>query len=246
MNTTTTESTDTLAQAVNGAGLSVDPNFSDADLPAAPGPFVTMNIPGDEPGEIVACVALRDDLSASSDLLTTLAAAVAQAAGSTNAPVPAGPIGTGADLGLRFSMPVTATALTDGVEIKALIVNPLERRGDEGNATPEPPPHLGTVSAAAQAAAATAGGGSPLAARAGGLDKLVNVGLDVSVELGRTSVTLADVLGYDVGSIIELDRAAGAPVDVRVNGMLLAQGEVVLIDDEYAVRVTALFDPPTE
>ncbi|MDH4077484.1 MAG: FliM/FliN family flagellar motor switch protein, partial [Acidimicrobiia bacterium] len=55
-------------------------------------------------------------------------------------------------------------------------------------------------------------------------------------------VTLADVLEYDVGSVVELDRAAGAPVDVRVNGTLLAHGEVVLIDDEYAVRITAIID----
>ena len=77
----------------------------------------------------------------------------------------------------------------------------------------------------------------------GGLDKLVNVALEVSVELGRTRVTLSEVLDYDVGSVVELDRAAGAPVDVRVNDTLLAQGEVVLIDDEYAVRITAIFDP---
>ncbi|MEM7326707.1 MAG: flagellar motor switch protein FliN [Actinomycetota bacterium] len=77
----------------------------------------------------------------------------------------------------------------------------------------------------------------------GGLDKLVNVALEVSVELGRTRVTLSEVLEYDVGSVVELDRAAGAPVDVRVNDTLLAQGEVVLIDDEYAVRITAIFDP---
>jgi len=50
-------------------------------------------------------------------------------------------------------------------------------------------------------------------------------------------------MAYDVGSVVELDRAAGSPVDVRVNGTLLAQGEVVLIDDEYAVRITAVVEP---
>jgi len=74
---------------------------------------------------------------------------------------------------------------------------------------------------------------------------LVNVSLEVSVEIGRTRVTLADVLAFDVGSTIELDRAAGAPVDIRVNDTLLAQGEVVLVDDEYAVRITSIIDPNT-
>lgn len=88
--------------------------------------------------------------------------------------------------------------------------------------------------------------GSVTASFAGPLDKLVNVELGVSVELGRTQVTLSEVLEYDVGSIIELDRAAGTPVDIRVNGMLLAQGEVVLIDDEYAVRITNIVDAQAE
>jgi flagellar motor switch protein FliN len=81
---------------------------------------------------------------------------------------------------------------------------------------------------------------------AGGFDKLINVALEVSVELGRTRVTLSEVLEFDVGSVVELDRAAGSPVDVRVNGTLLAQGEVVLIDDEYAVRITSIVEPGSE
>lgn len=105
-------------------------------------------------------------------------------------------------------------------------------------------PPADVMAAQAKATAAAVGGvlGVPMNT-GGGLDKLVNVALEVSVELGRTRVTLSEVLDYDVGSVVELDRAAGAPVDVRVNDTLLAQGEVVLIDDEYAVRITAIFDP---
>lgn len=226
-------------QAASAAGLRMDSTFSDADLVKVPGPFVTMNVADGSGANIVACVALRDTLSPDDGLLQTLATAVAAAVNSGQAPTPAGPVGTGADLPLRFTMPVTAIALTDGTEIQALVVTPTERRGESigGNASPpaatipQPASLPETVSA------------NPASARVGSLDKLVNVALDVSVELGRTSVTLAEVLEYDVGSVIELDRAAGAPVDVRVNGMLLAQGEVVLIDDEYAVRITAIFDP---
>jgi flagellar motor switch protein FliN len=56
-------------------------------------------------------------------------------------------------------------------------------------------------------------------------------------------MTVAEVLELSVGSVVELDRAARAPVDIRVNGTLLAKGEVVVIDDEYAVRVTQILDP---
>lgn len=72
---------------------------------------------------------------------------------------------------------------------------------------------------------------------------LRDVHLDVSVELGRTEMTVAEVLELTVGAVVELDRAARAPVDIRVNGTLLAKGEVVVVDDEYAVRVTEIIDP---
>lgn len=72
---------------------------------------------------------------------------------------------------------------------------------------------------------------------------LRDVHLEVSVELGRTEMTVSEVLELTVGAVVELDRAARAPVDIRVNGTLLAKGEVVVVDDEYAVRVTEIVDP---
>lgn len=75
------------------------------------------------------------------------------------------------------------------------------------------------------------------------LSRLRDVQLEVTVELGRTSMVVSDVLGLEIGSVIELDRAAGAPIDVRVNGTLLARGEVVVVDDEYAIRLTEMIDP---
>ncbi len=75
------------------------------------------------------------------------------------------------------------------------------------------------------------------------LSRLRDVQLEVTVELGRTSMIVSDVLGLEIGSVIELDRAAGAPIDVRVNGTLLARGEVVVVDDEYAIRLTEMIDP---
>ncbi len=70
------------------------------------------------------------------------------------------------------------------------------------------------------------------------LDLLMNVGLAVSAELGRTTMRVSEVLKLGAGSLIELDRAAGAPVDVFVNERLVARGEVVAVDDRFGVRVT--------
>ncbi len=70
------------------------------------------------------------------------------------------------------------------------------------------------------------------------LDVLHGVEMTVTVELGRTRLLLRDLLALRSGSIIELDHAAGSPVDVLVNGTLLAHGEVVVVDDEFGVRVT--------
>lgn len=72
------------------------------------------------------------------------------------------------------------------------------------------------------------------------LGMLREVPLEVSAELGRTRLSVAEILQLTVGSVVELDRTAGAPVDVMVNGSLIARGEVVVIDDEYGVRITEI------
>lgn len=72
------------------------------------------------------------------------------------------------------------------------------------------------------------------------LGMLRDVPLEVSAELGRTRMPVAEILQLNVGSVVELDRTAGSPVDVVVNGSLIARGEVVVIDDEYGVRITEI------
>ena len=69
-----------------------------------------------------------------------------------------------------------------------------------------------------------------------------NVVVNLSVELGRTRVLLQDVAGIGEGSIIELDKLAGEPVDLLANGELIAKGEVVVIDQYFGVRVTYVLD----
>jgi flagellar motor switch protein FliN/FliY len=67
----------------------------------------------------------------------------------------------------------------------------------------------------------------------GNLDLLMNVSLGVTAELGRCTMRVSDVLKIGRGSIVELDRLAGAPIDVLVNARLIARGEVVAIDDRF-------------
>ncbi|WP_079709456.1 flagellar motor switch phosphatase FliY [Paraliobacillus ryukyuensis] len=70
------------------------------------------------------------------------------------------------------------------------------------------------------------------------LNMLMDIPLQVTVELGRTTHTVKDILELSSGSIIELDKLAGEPVDIHVNNKLIAQGEVVVIDENFGVRVT--------
>ena len=72
---------------------------------------------------------------------------------------------------------------------------------------------------------------------------LSDVEMGVSVELGRTRMTVRDLLALAPGTIVELDKAAGSPVDVLVNGTLMARGEVVVIDEEFAVRISEIVNP---
>jgi len=75
------------------------------------------------------------------------------------------------------------------------------------------------------------------------LDLLLDVPLRVTVELGRTEMTIREVLALGPGSVVELSKVAGEVVDILVNGKLIAHGEVVVIDDMFGVRVTDIIPP---
>lgn len=74
------------------------------------------------------------------------------------------------------------------------------------------------------------------------LDLLLDVDIPIAVEVGRTKMSLEDVLKLVPGSVIALDKKAEEPVDLRVNGKLVARGEVVLVDDCYGLRITQIVD----
>jgi flagellar motor switch protein FliN len=73
-----------------------------------------------------------------------------------------------------------------------------------------------------------------------GMELLMDVNLEMTVELGRARLSISEVMDLTQGSVIELDKMAGEPVDIRVNGVLLAQGEVIVMDDIFGVRITRL------
>jgi flagellar motor switch protein FliN/FliY len=77
------------------------------------------------------------------------------------------------------------------------------------------------------------------------LDLLMNVQLEVSAELGKCTMTIAEILKLGTGSIVQLESLAGGPVDLLVNNKLVARGEVVAVDDNFGVRVTELIHGST-
>ncbi|MFA7438826.1 flagellar motor switch protein FliN [Castellaniella sp.] len=75
------------------------------------------------------------------------------------------------------------------------------------------------------------------------LDRILDIPVELSVELGRTRLTLKNILQLGQGSVVELDGQAGEPMDIYINGYLIAQGEVVVVDDQYGVRITDIITP---
>jgi flagellar motor switch protein FliN/FliY len=78
---------------------------------------------------------------------------------------------------------------------------------------------------------------------ANGLELLLDIPLEISVELGRVRMLVREVVELGAGSIVEIDKTAGEPVDVMVNGRLVARGEVVVIEDNFGVRITEILNP---
>ena len=78
-----------------------------------------------------------------------------------------------------------------------------------------------------------------------GLELLRDVSMDVTAQIGSTRMTISELLNLSEGAVVELDRAAGAPADLLVNGHLIARGEVVVIDENFALRITEIISDET-
>ncbi|KRC77819.1 Flagellar motor switch protein FliN [compost metagenome] len=87
----------------------------------------------------------------------------------------------------------------------------------------------------------------PLAGAAAGngsdIDLIMDVPVQLTVELGRTRLTIKNLLQLGQGSVVELDGLAGEPMDIFVNGYLIAQGEVVVVEEKYGIRLTDIITP---
>lgn len=75
------------------------------------------------------------------------------------------------------------------------------------------------------------------------IDMVMDIPVQLSVELGRTKLTIKNILQLGQGSVVELDGLAGEPMDIYVNGYLIAQGEVVVVEDKYGIRITDIITP---
>ncbi|MEJ2621393.1 MAG: flagellar motor switch protein FliN [Candidatus Thiodiazotropha sp.] len=83
------------------------------------------------------------------------------------------------------------------------------------------------------------------AVSAGGvnMDAILDVPVTISMEIGRTKINIRNLLQLNQGSVVELDRLAGEPMDVLVNGTLIAQGEVVVVNEKFGLRLTDIISP---
>ena len=75
------------------------------------------------------------------------------------------------------------------------------------------------------------------------LDVILDIPVKISMEVGGTAITIRNLLQLNQGSVVELDRFAGEPLDVLVNGTLIAHGEVVVVNDKFGIRMTDVISP---
>ncbi len=109
----------------------------------------------------------------------------------------------------------------------------------------EPTPGAGTVVETAQPANIfqRLSPGTPTGDGAQDIDLILDIPVSLTVELGRTKIPIKNILQLAQGSVIELDALAGEPMDVLVNGCLIAQGEVVVVNEKFGIRLTDIVTP---
>ena len=159
-------------------------------------------------------------------------------------------IDSDADAAAMATAPVDADVavlpLLDGGDVRAALTL---RVGAHAETGPEPEAEPNTRSSSVIATGAPGIGADAdrtptpagqTAAGSGASYVLADVEMGVTAELGRCRMTMRELLSITPGAVIDLDRAAGAPVDVLVNGTLIARGEVVVVDEEFGIRISEL------
>jgi flagellar motor switch protein FliN/FliY len=84
---------------------------------------------------------------------------------------------------------------------------------------------------------------APIGLEGPNLDVILDIPVSISMEVGNTDITIRNLLQLNQGSVIELDRLAGEPLDVLVNGTLIAHGEVVVVNEKFGIRLTDVISP---
>jgi flagellar motor switch protein FliN/FliY len=211
------------------------------------GVAVTARFTGNPGGEVLIAVeralaeALQNSPLGSLDIAAALAPALAAAAGATGTTA----IGPGtvlepepAQAALLAKPGAQLVPLTHQGVVRALVGIAVTAEPEAGFATPHypSPDEL-------RAAAAPSRPAGPAMLR--GLELLRDVSMDVTAQIGSTRMTISELLNLSEGAVVELDRAAGAPADLLVNGHLIARGEVVVIDENFALRITEIISDET-
>jgi flagellar motor switch protein FliN/FliY len=86
-------------------------------------------------------------------------------------------------------------------------------------------------------------GGNSIVDEEANLDVILDIPVTISMEIGRTCISIRNLLQLNQGSVVELDRLAGEPMDVLVNGTLIAHGEVVVVNEKFGIRLTDVISP---
>jgi len=219
--------------------VAADPIAATADaLPA--GQAVTARFSGAASGEVVVVVgqdladALKQSPLGELDLTAAVRPAL-EAAARAFGPVVLDP-GVVMEPGVALSALITkddaiAVPLVEGDQVRAVLALALSPWPSDD------PSAMGGVARRDPA---------PAAPTRGGLDMLHDVEMEVSAELGRTRMSVRELLSLNPGAIVELDRAAGSPADLLVNGRLIARGEVVVVDENFGIRITQIVAPGAE
>jgi flagellar motor switch protein FliN/FliY len=213
------------------------------------GVAVTARFTGSRSGDVLIAVerALTDALQNSPlgalDVSAALAPALAAAAGT------AGPVLAGPGQSLESAPALAALLGKPGAWVVPLLHQGVVRAlvGIVISVDPGPAalntPHY--PSQEELRASATAARPAARTAIRNGLDLLRDVNMDVTAQIGSTRMTISELLALNEGAVVELDRAAGAPADLLVNGHLIARGEVVVIDENFALRITEIVSDET-
>lgn len=204
---------------------------------------IVAELEGDVTGQLM--LAVNDDVARrlTSDparLAAGLELALAPLAATLGITLALGETSWGAAIALPE--PTHRVEIRDNGKLCALLGCTLD--GGEPEPEPDPAPDAVAPGTAAPFTPTPFGGGAPTAnpalAGLGPLALLQDVDMEVTVELGRTTMPIRDLLALQPGMVVEIDRVAGAPIDVLVNGHRFACGEVVVIDEEFGLRITEI------